>query len=288
MHIFRLFPLHRRRGQILLITLLVLTVATTIALSLIGRATIDLSMSNQLEESTRAFDAAEAGIEQALKTGLGTAQPTVLTPGVTYDVSVNTIGGIQTGIYQVAHTTLQNTTETLWLAEHDASGALIQSSLADRYTANTLELCWSKETAPNPAAALEVSVLYYESVTASYMVGRIALDPNALTRLDNFDDARITTTGCGLGYYGTTLDFWTDFGITVNADALLSLRVKPYYADTTIAINGTSLIPKQGNLIESVGKTGSGVSRKVVVYQQYKTPLSVFDSVIHSESFFGH
>lgn len=281
-------PGYRHQGQILLITLLVLTVATTIALSLIGRATIDLSLSNQLEESTRAFDAAEAGIEQALKTGLGTSQPTVLTSGVTYDVSVNTIGGAA-GIYQVAHKTLQNSTETLWLAEHDANGALIQNSLADRYTANTLELCWSKETSPNPPAALEISVLYYESVTASYMVGRLTVDPNALTRINGFDAARITTTGCGLGYYGTTLDFWNDFGITANADALLALRVKPYYADTTIAVNGgTALIPKQGNLIESVGKTGSGISRKVVVYQQYKTPLSVFDSVIHSESFFGH
>ena len=81
-----------QQGQILLITLLVLTVATTIALSLIGRATIDLSMSNQLEESTRAFNAAEAGVEQALKSGLGTNGPAVLTNGVTYDVTVNTIG----------------------------------------------------------------------------------------------------------------------------------------------------------------------------------------------------
>ena len=59
-------------GQVLLITLLVLSVAVTIALSLIGRGTMDANMSANLEESARAFNAAEAGIEDALKSGIGT------------------------------------------------------------------------------------------------------------------------------------------------------------------------------------------------------------------------
>ncbi len=270
------------RGQVLLITLLVLTVATTIALSLIGRATIDLSMSNQLEESTRAFNAAEAGIEQALKTGTGGTS--VLTPGVTYDVTVNSIGGA-TGVFQMAHKTFQNTTETLWLAEHSATGALIETPF---YTSSTIDLCWSQSIAPNAAAAMGVSVLYKESTDGSYQVARVAFDPEAATRNNNFDSSAISTTGCGLGYYGKTINF-VSLGITPTLDAILALRLKPYYADTTIAVDGgASEIPKQGNQIESVGKTGSGVSRKVVVYQQYRAPLSIFDSVIYSESGFGH
>jgi len=272
------------KGQILLITLLVLTVATTIALSLIGRATLDLSMSNQLEESTRAFDAAEAGIEEALKTGSGTDQPVTLSPGVTYDVSVNTIGGVA-GVFQMVRKTLQNNTETLWLVEHTDTGVVDETLF---YTSSTIELCWSQEIGTNPAAALGVTVLYKASTDGSYQAARVAVDPDAGTRGNNFDDTGITTTGCGIGYYGKQIDF-TALGINPALDTLLALRIKPYYADATLAINGgTAEIPKQGNQIESVGSTGTGVSRKVVVYQQYRAPLSIFDSVIYSESAFGH
>ena len=60
---------HDQPGQVLLLTLLVLSVATTVVLSLIGRATTDVAISNQIAESQRAFSAAEAGIEEMLKTG---------------------------------------------------------------------------------------------------------------------------------------------------------------------------------------------------------------------------
>lgn len=273
------------RGQILLITLLVLTVATTVALSLIGRATIDLSMSNQLEESTRAFDAAEAGIEQALKTGSGTGAPVTLSSGVTYNVSVNSIGGAS-GVFQMAHKTLQNTTETLWLVEHDPTTGLLDETRF--YTASTIELCWSRESSPNPAPALGVAVLYKESTDNSYRVARMAIDPATVSRNNNFDSSNITTIGCGIGYYGKQVDF-TALGIAPLSDTLLALRIRPYYADTTIAVNGGVVeIPKQGNQIESLGETGSGVSRKVVVYQQYRAPQSVFDSAIHSDTDFRH
>lgn len=283
--IFHKLKRQSTKGQILLITLLVLTVATTISLSLIGRATIDLSMSNQLEESTRAFDAAEAGIEQALKTGTGTSIPVTLSSGVTYNVTVNSIGGA-TGVFQMAHKTLQNTTETLWLVEHDqTTGELDETPF---YTASTIELCWSKETSPSPAAALGVTIFYKESTDNSYQVKRVALDPALVSRNNNFDSTNITSTGCGIGYYGKQIDF-SALGLTPTSDAILALRIRPYYADTTLAVNGgVWAIPKQGNQIESIGETGTGVSRKVVVYQQYRAPQSVFDSVIHSDADFRH
>lgn len=274
-----------QKGQVLLITLLVLTVATTIALSLIGRATLDLSMSNQLEESTRAFNAAEAGIEQALKTGVGTGGAVTLLPGTTYDVSVNSVGG-KAGVFQIPHKTAANATETIWLAAHDdVTGALIETPF---FTRSTLNFCWSRETSLDPAPAVELSIFYKESTDGSYKVARAAWDSQAGVRNNNFVSSGITTSGCGLGYYRKLLDF-AALGITPTLDTLLSLRIKPYYADTTIAVNtGVDILPRQGNTIESVGKTGSGVTRKVVVLQQYRTPLSIFDSVIFSQSSFGH
>lgn len=271
------------RGQILLITLLVLAVATTIALSLIGRATVDLSTSNQLEESTRAFNAAEAGIEQALKSGQGTTGPTVLTPGVTYEVSVSQIGGAA-GVYQLSHKTAKDATETIWLVNHDAvTGDIIETPTL---TASSIDLCWSRETSPDPAAAVVVGVLYKESTDGSYQMAKVAVDPSS--RTNNFDTTGITTNGCGLSYYRKVINF-ASLGISPASDTLIALRLRPIYADATFAIDpGASVLPKQGNQIESLGSTGTGVSRKVVVYQQYRAPLSIFDSVIFSQSSFGH
>src|SRR3990172_6897276 len=101
-------------GQVVLITLLVLTIATTVALSLISRTTTDTTITAQVEESSRAFNAAEAGIEEALISGGGTRGAQVLAPGVSYAVSVASIG-TAVGIYEFPKKTLKGVTETLWL-----------------------------------------------------------------------------------------------------------------------------------------------------------------------------
>ncbi|MFH0863897.1 MAG: PilX N-terminal domain-containing pilus assembly protein, partial [Candidatus Gottesmanbacteria bacterium] len=57
----------KQNGQILLIVLLVMVVGLTMGLSLATRSATDVKISSQLEHSSRAFAAAEAGIEAALK-----------------------------------------------------------------------------------------------------------------------------------------------------------------------------------------------------------------------------
>lgn len=279
-------PSYFKEGQILLITLLVLVVAATVVLSLIGRATLDLTISNQIEESARAFNAAEAGIEEAFRSGVGSGGAQVLAPGVTYDVSVAAIGG-QSGVYPIPRKTPQGVTETVWLVNHNDDGSLDETP---RYTANTLDMCWSKEST---TPALVVSVLYKEGTNGTYQVARVALDPDAASRGNNFDSAVVTSNGCGLGnYYEKQINF-TSLGISLsgaNRDTLLALRLRPEYADTMLAFEtaGGATLPKQGNRIESVGTTQTGVTRKVVVYQQYRAASAIFDAVIYSQSSFSH
>lgn len=269
----------------LLITILVLTVATTIALSLIGRATTDLSMSNQLEESTRAFDAAEAGIESALKTG-ATQTNVAIGTGTNYSVTVNTIGGAS-GVFEAAQKTTQGTTETVWLVKHKADGSLDETPF---YTLNSLPVCWSQPSAGGVKAALIITVLYKKGSDGSYASTKVAVDPDAATRNNNFDST-VGVSGCGLGDFQTTLNFLS-LGMKLtgaSADTLLALRIRPEYADATLAVDGGTLgVPPQGSRIESTGTTGTGVARKIVVYQQYRSAASIFDSVIYSQSNFGH
>lgn len=273
--------MNRQSGQVLLITLLVLTIATTIALSLIGRSTADVSVSRQLEESARAFSAAEAGIEQALQGGSAGTQ--VLTAGSSYTVSIASIGGAA-GVYALPQKTSRGVTETVWLVAHNENGVPVETPT---YTDGTIGLCWSAEQV---TPALVASVLYKESTDASYKVARVALDPDGTRAASNkFTAASAAGANCSAqNYHRYVLDFAT-LGITPSADTILALRLRPEYADTSIIVDpGSQTIPQQGKRIESVGTTQGGVSRKVVVYQQHRAPSSVFDSVIYSQSSFGH
>jgi Tfp pilus assembly protein PilX len=267
-------------GQVLLITLLVLSVAVTIALSLIGRGTMDANMSANLEESARAFNAAEAGIEDALKSGLGTTTAQALSPGLSYTVKLSQVAGTA-NVYQLPKKTIRGTTETVWLVSHNSDGSLNESSA---YTGTTIKVCWSSEaTVP----AVETTLLYKRG--SSYQVAKSPLESDATRAGTNkFTNSGISTPGCGLSnYYSATIDF-TTLGIVIG-DTLLALRLTPRYSDTRLAIDpGVNPLPQQGNQVESTGSTAGGVSRKIIVFQQYKAPSSIFDSSIYSQGSFGH
>lgn len=265
------------RGQVLLISLLVLSIATTVVLSLISRSTTDVTISNQISQSSRAFSAAEAGIEEALKTGTGTVGAQVLTAGVTYNVAKADIGGAA-GAYVFPKKVSRGMTETLWLVNHNADGTLAE---IPTYTAATIDVCWSSETT---TPAMLVSVVY-KTAGGQYRVAKGAYDPDGTRAGTNkFSAPTASTGGCGDGSttYKQTITFTPDM------DTLLTLRLQPLYADANLAVTATGVLPIQGGKLESIGTSETGITRKIVVYQQYRSPPSVFDSVIYSQGLFGH
>ncbi len=273
----------KQSGQILLITLLVMAVGTTIALSLLARTTQDLSISRQIEESSKAFSAAEAGVEAALKSGSGSGGAQTLTSGISYDVTVASIGGA-TGVYAFPKKTPKGVTETLWLVNHDpVSGALIESP--PYYTALTLELCWSSETV---TPALVVSILYKEQTDGSYQVAKLAFDPDN-SRGNNFTNVGASGNHCGQNnVYNKQIIFPLN-NITPSVDTLLALRIRPVYSDTQLYVDsGSQQLAEQGKQIVSTGQTTTGVNRKILVYQQYRSASSLFDASIYSQNTFGH
>lgn len=263
-------------GQIVLITLLVLTIATTVALSLIARTTTDVTISSQVEESSRAFSAAEAGIEEALKLGVGSAGAQVLAPGLTYSVDVTSVGGAA-GVYEFPKKTTRNVTETLWLVDHNADGTLNETPT---YTSPTIDLCWSAETT---VPALVATILYKRG--ANYLVGKGAYDPNASRAATNkFAGVTAASGGCSVPTMYRRQIAFADFGINPVTDAILMLRLRPVYADTQLAVDAPVAVPLQGNKVESVGATATGITRKIVVYQQYRSPSTLFDAALYSQS----
>ncbi|MBI5621177.1 hypothetical protein HY949_05315 [Candidatus Gottesmanbacteria bacterium] len=274
-----------QQGQVLLISLLVLSIATTVALSLIARSTTDVTISDQITQSSRAFSAAEAGIEAALQSGAGSQGVQVLTAGVTYTVNKADIGGAS-GAYVFPKKVSRGIAETVWLVNHAADGSLVE---IPTYTAAGIDVCWSAQTT---TPAMIVTILY-KTAGGAYRVAKGAYDPDSTRALTNkFSGVTAATDGCGAGT-GTTYKQTITFGsftpvVNPATDTLLMLRVMPVYSDTNLAVNATGALPLQGSKLESTGTSGTGITRKIVVYQEYRSPPSVFDSVIYSQGSFGH
>lgn len=270
-------------GQVALIALLVLTIATTVGLSLIARTTTDVSVTRNIEESTRAFSAAEAGVEETLKSGVASAGTIDPTLGVSYSVTIASVSGTATNPFVFPQKTLSENTETVWLVNHNPDGTIIESPT---YTAGTIDVCWSSEST---TPAIVASVLYKTS-GGSYQVAKTAYDPDG-SRANNFSAPTATTGGCGLNTnttYKSTIQF-SNFVPSINpaVDTLIAIRIRPVYSGTLIVIAPAQDLPFQGNRIQSVGVTASGVNRKIIVYQQYRAPTSIFDYAIYSEGSFS-
>ncbi len=65
-----LFQLNQSHGQTLVIMMLILVVVLTIGLSAVGRTITNVKETSTQERSTRAFSAAEAGVESTLRQDL--------------------------------------------------------------------------------------------------------------------------------------------------------------------------------------------------------------------------
>lgn len=148
-------------GQALLIILLVMSVALTVVLSTVSRSVTDLSITTYEEDSSRAFSAAEAGIEEALLKQPDTGFPGIV-DGNIYNVEIveDPLHGART----VFPTPLSaGEVATFWFVEVKPDGDL-HCENGDCVTAKKIQnLCWGNDPDPSKKAewpAAELSIYY--------------------------------------------------------------------------------------------------------------------------------
>lgn len=274
---------HQYRGQTVLITVLVLTIALTVALSLIRRTTADVQTTGQLEESARAFSAAEAGIEDVLKRASGTTA-TIQSgnASATFDTTFTMTAGSSSPFTYPASIE-QGDVATIWLVPHLADNSLDVSGVAPYCQVAgpcVIDICWDQPSvSPTVDPAVEVGVLYLDTINTVYGIERSAYDPDPIRVGNRFTRANGLGSACGLSnVYSTTVTLPTTKGRP------LALRLRPYYNQTTFTVAPTfgRILPSQGFEVSSTGKTGSGVTRKIVVKKKYDAPSSIFDFVLYS------
>lgn len=269
-------------GQVILIILLVTAVGLTIGLSLVSRTISDVKISTQVADSSRAFSAAESGIETALKGAAIGGTGVINIGGASANYNVVKLGGDSNPL------TLPNNspgnTQSVWLVEHQADGSLFPTP-TPLYTASSLELCWGPDKTssdPNPIPAVEATLLYYSGGT--YKIGKAAFDPSA--RGNNFTPAstsKPTDNFCNTGKkyeYILNLASSGTFGNSTG-DTLVLLRLNPVYNTTDLVVKPAGGVggnlPTEGKTISSTGTTTSGVARKLTVLQGYTTLPSFMD-----------
>jgi hypothetical protein len=237
-------------GQALLIILLVLSVALTTGLALVARTTTDISISEKETASSKAFEAAEAGIEEALKAieaGQALPTPFILRPGgEEAAVKVVTTGEV------TKRQIFPGQATTFWLNKITLNGEDFPAGNIS-YGGTTLTFCWKG------ADNLEAAVYYKEGV--NYKVSRYYLAGG---------------TGCQELEKGAKID-------PLPAGAKF-VNVRFYSTDPSkqLTVTTNEVLPRQGTTVEAEAKVGD-VVRKISVFQGWPQVPQFFDFAVLSE-----
>ncbi len=288
-----------RRGQALVMVLLIMAVVLTVGLSIGSQAVTDIRLSQKEEEAAKAFGAAEAGIEQVL-VGSGTfTQGSV--ENATFQVAKTSLG-LNQADFVYPNKVASGESATLFFMSHDANGDLSCSGLPCFYGASpTVTVYWGSPldttaaSGLDTAPALETSIVYNEA--GVFKIARGYFDPyNGSTNTDRINNnfANVSCSGsCNLGSepfrFSQTLDLGP-LGFNIpsrnNPGGLVAMRIKLLYNSNAQKVGvkvsgGTGLLPAQGIDITSVGTYGSSTQR-VRIFQLFSDAPSVFDYTLFS------
>lgn len=263
----------RESGQVLLAVILVAVVALTIGLSLISRSITNVRVAAQSEESQRAFQAAEAGVERALESIRTNPTPPAsiedsFANSSQYSTTVQTVSGREI-LLNGGHALDQDIGSDVWLSVYPNYASPTTDTLTIYFADPSQSQCSGSGEAITPA--LEIQVL--SGSTTSPSMQKYVVDP--CTRIVGAVNASAGSTVQGQEYrYSYALPV---------TDALIA-RVIPIYNKSEVAISTAAVaLPSQGSVVTSTGSSGESV-RKVVVFQSHpQVPVEIFQYAILSQ-----
>jgi len=249
-----------QKGQALIILLLIMVVGLTVGLSIATRTITDLRISTQSEESQKAFSAAEAGIEDALRRDLtsftGTSAEVSPGSGVTYTTTV----------------TPQGNTSQFVTEQPVAQDDVVQVNL-DGTNADSVNVYWADEN--DPASSLEITYVYQGE--SNIELRKYAYNAYGTSHADNNFPTSTPGIFNGKTYKGHQQIYLADVTPKI-------LRFRPFYGQASIAVVAQpsgSTLPLQSYKITSTGTTGQ-ITREIEVTKSLDALPPIFDYVIYS------
>lgn len=244
------FSFKPKSGQVLLITVMLLATAVTVALSVSFKSTTETQVTKLQEESQKALAAAEAGIEAALKSG---------------PVS---IGGLSSDLSAFTGTAdcVEITNKTNFVSPLIKNGGqytfyLANKDLSSGWYTGYLYVYFKTETS-NPAVELTF-------ISSANEATRYLLDPDGV--VEGTTGTTTMTTDkefSGIKFYRVTSN---PFYFSANPTKLIIARVLGENTSTRIAISGGSnFLPSQGkNCTSTATNTTTKVTKKVTLFQSH-------------------
>ncbi|PIV09655.1 hypothetical protein COS31_04500 [Candidatus Roizmanbacteria bacterium CG02_land_8_20_14_3_00_36_15] len=240
-----------RSGQVLLIVIMLLATALTIALSTSFRSTTETQVTKLEEESQKALAAAEAGIEAALKQGTITnigalsADLSGYSGAATCDTSYNKT-------YFISPLLQKDEQYTFYFADYDAG----LNSFSNYWSGN-LTVYFMLGSDP---VALELTTIGSSGTITHYL-----LDPDNLIHADS---GKTSVTSGNYSLNGVTFSRQST-PISLSNTKLVIARV--FSSSTKIGLDGGGTILKsQGKTCDSEAvASGTNVTKKVTLFQSY-------------------
>ena len=308
-----------QKGQILIVFLLVLVVGLAIALSIASRSVTDIRQTTTSDESNRAYYAAEAGVENALKK-IEDGTIGVIPAGGSVQTPIN-LSSINNSNAAVTVSNLEIPANTIFeypalLNKDDVAQINLMQNFNDISTAgdplnrgigirssDTLDIYWDKPgSGLDPA--IEVSIVACDgapncSNSSAFTISKMVFDPAAAAHGNNFCSAVVGAGGPVTTNLGNNITFRYKVSLTLNSNAgclgndAVSSSLKPVLARIRVLYSGSVIVgvgspanrlPIQGYKVQSLGTTSSGVSRKLVVSRLFPALPAVFDYVLYNGS----
>lgn len=297
----------KQEGQVVIILLLLMVLALAIALSVVGRSVSEVSTATKSEDSSRAFSAAQAGAEQALK------------------VSLSSSGNVGTAMIPFTN---QSQVKANWTSKLPDVNKAIEyvpfgrGSFAQFWLANTGDLTVHYNqgkfniyfgdpkpnsdpayyiTHPGDKPAIEVNIIY-KDVTSGYVSNRQLVDSDSSRALSNGWPASqlICPASIYTNDYPDLRTFYCKATVNVYPSnppvgaypVMVRVRILYSSIDHPVALgpepvascasaNDSCAIPPQLTIFRSTGTAGSA-QRRIQIFQQDFVMPQMFDFALFS------
>jgi len=272
-----------QNGQILLIVVLTMIVALTVGLSIAARVVTELKLSKQNEESQRAFQAAESGIQQTIErqSSIGTLNsPINLDNNSSFSTTYTTDNGTAI-IMNNSQEVDQASGADVWLSDYSSNPANLFQNPMGAGSPVGITMYWGTPTqtcaatsGPNVAPAIEVVLL--SGTVANPTISKNVFEASGCSRITG----ATTAAAAGGGYNLKGLNFRNSVALTFGGNSLqngLIMKVIPIFNSSIVGFQANNVVfPAQGSIVTSTGTSGDTV-RKVVYFQSYpQLPLEIF------------
>jgi len=272
-----------QRGQILLIVILVMIIALTVGLSIASRTITNIRIARQNEESQRAFQAAEAGVDQALNRVPTPGATTVITDSFGNNAEFNTQLTSSQGtslLINGGEIVQQGVGADVWLSQYSDDPSLVYTNPMGNSSPNNIYIYWgtsdqddcTQTGGASVIPALEVLLLTGSKANPTYTKRVFDVTPCASTPREIPDATSVVPN-----FYtvqGVSFQYRTP-AIPISQGRVM--KVIPIFNSGVIGISSDNeAFPSQGSLIVSEGTAGD-VKRKITLFSSYpQIPLEIF------------